>query len=128
MTYQITWEPHGVIVTYSESINSRVLLDCYVEVNKDSRYKHVRYQIINTLNLTTIDITSRDMQLFANLDKSNSVNIPNLKFALVANNKLVERLSHLYGREVGTTSWELARFNNLEEAKDWVSHIEEPAL
>jgi len=126
MTYEVIWEPHGVVVTYKNTLDSRSFMDSYIEVNRDIRYKSVKYQLVNTLYVNQVDINSHDMQLIADLDKSNSIKIPNLRFALVANLKALERLSHLYNREVKATSWKLAIFYSMEEARDWTSRVEKP--
>jgi hypothetical protein len=102
-------------------VTSVELLHGREEIYGDSRFDDVRYQLVNGLEMTSIDFNINFVKKMVALDAAASLSNPRVKIALVFQQlEDVQAINTEYGKLVGRSKWQVASFGSLTDAREWI--------
>lgn len=123
MPIRTYWEPEGFVFECSEVVTAQEI----AEINFDFLNVPVgitpRYQLINAEAIDRFDLNELDLVNLSADDLSVSRKYPNIKVAMVSQDKEARKLFMDYIKISWAinTSWELRVFNTLEAAREWLN-------
>lgn len=120
MPYENSWEQHGVYRAFSGKVTGKELLQSIQQVEADKRFDTIKYVINNFLEVTEIDVSSRDIKVIAAIDAAAALSNPDIKIAQVATNPQIEKLNEIYSSISGQSPYPTKVFNNVEDARRWI--------
>ncbi len=120
MSYEIIWEPHGVVKRFFGHVTSRELVQSVVEIEQDARFDVLRFCINDFLGITGISSSSRDVEEISVIDKGASLSNPRIKIAVVATSPEVIALTNEYANS-SMNSYTTKLFSSLGEAESWLA-------
>lgn len=121
MPHNIIWEETGTVWQFSGSVDSDEIFKAGLEYRQDPRSEGKRYRICDFLTIDDIEVTSDEALLIASLDESYAQKNPNVKVAVVAKLRMMKRMANFYVIGLQRSSWDARLFDNLEEARNWIS-------
>ena len=62
MSYEVTWEPRGVIKRFSALVTDNEMIQSVVDTEKDARFDELRYVINDFLGITGISMTKDSVE------------------------------------------------------------------
>jgi hypothetical protein len=120
MKDKTTWEPKGVIITFSDVVDGEELFQANEELYADERFDNIHYQIFDFTKVTEFKVEIDWITKLAAWDKAAALSNPNMKVATVATDEVTQMLSSLYSDESLESSWETQMFISIDEAQQWV--------
>jgi len=122
MPYTTTWEANGIVWKYSKVVTDSDILDANYEFYGDDRSDTARYQIVDGLAITNLDLTEDLLERLAIMDAESSRRIRNVKVALVGIDAKVRASFQAYvdaSQEHGG-NWSIALFTDIDSARRWI--------
>ena len=122
MPYTTTWEANGIVWKYSEVVTDSDILDANYEFYGDDRSDTARYQIVDGLAITNLDLSEDLLERLAIMDAESSRRIRNVKVALVGIDAKVRASFQAYvdaSQEHGG-NWSIALFADVDSARRWI--------
>lgn len=120
MSYEIIWEPCGVIKRFFGHVTSHDLLQSVVEIEMDARFDELRYCINDFLGITGISSSPQDVEEISVVDKGASLTNPRIKIAVVTTSPEVISLANEYANS-SLNSYPTRIFSSLDEAGSWLA-------
>jgi len=117
--YSTTWSTDGVAWRYWGRVTGEELLQSNREVYGDARFRGIRYQIVDLMNVDRFDVSSYDMAVLAKMDHAAARVTPSVRVAVAAASDLIRMLSIYYEAESADSPWEHHIFESLSEAQMW---------
>ena len=118
MSYEIIWEPCGVIKRFFGHVTSHDLLQSVLEIEMDARFDELRYCINDFLGITGISSSPQDVEEIAVVDKGASLTNPRIKIAVVTTSPEVISLANEYANS-SLNSYPTRIFSSRDEAGLW---------
>lgn len=115
---KITWNGDNVIVKYSGSVNAKMFLENIALVLRNPSLERQVYHIKDMLDVTAVDISEVEFQMFILIDRSLQKWKKDLNYILVVNPNL-EEMANKYREALGDTTWNFMTFYSIEEATNW---------
>ncbi len=119
MSYEIYWEPHGVIKRFFGHVTSDELVQSVVEIEKDARFDTLRYCINDFLGISGISSSTRDVEEISVIDKGASLTNPRINIAVVAISPDVLALASEYANS-SLNAYPTKLFSSLDDARSWL--------
>jgi len=120
MTINIKWEDKGIYWKCSGIVTAEEIFETDKKINGDSRCDDVRYQIIDLLDVTDLNVKAREVTEIAHYDKAAALSNPRMKIAIVSKDETIQSLASLYLAESMESQWKSSIFNTIEDALEWV--------
>jgi hypothetical protein len=121
MPYRIRWEGHGVYRRFFGVITLEEFREANKEMRTDVRYEGVRYIISDYLEARPApDITERDLQNYAELERLYFYSSPDIVQAIVATDPKTVSFARYY-EALGVSPYCLADFATVDEARHWTA-------
>jgi len=125
LSYQISWEKHGVVQKFYDFISAAELVSCNEDIYGDSRFDSIHYQILDLIDVRaaeTSDTTEalRVVQRVAAIDSAAAKTNPNVKIAVVARLESLGSLASLYSSELADSPWVCEIFETVAAARQWL--------
>lgn len=120
MSYEIIWEPRGVIKRFWGHVTSNDLVQSVVEIEMDARFDTLRYCINDFLGITGISSSQQDVEDISVIDKGASLTNPRIKIAVVATSPEVISLANEYAN-TSLNSYPTKIFSSLDDAGSWLA-------
>ncbi len=120
MSYEIIWEPHGVIKRFFGHVTSNDLVQSVVEIEMDARFDTLRYCINDFLGITGISSSQRDVEEISVIDKGASFTNPRINIAVVTTSPMVISLANEYANS-SLNSYPTKIFSSLDDAGSWLT-------
>lgn len=120
MSYTIEWEENGVSITFSKTVTSEDLIQSAYEIFGVAEFDDMKYQLVDTLAVTQVQINKTDMKKIAALDKAAAKSNPRVFVAVVATLEMIKELSQFYAEENQDSPWKTQVFETIKDAKSWI--------
>lgn len=120
MSYKNIWEEHGVYRKYNDKVTGKEIRQAIEEVEGNVRFELVRYVISDFLEVTEQNVTPRDIEIFAAIDKAASITNPDIKVAIVATDEAIQSMASMYINLAIDIPFNCKIFTDLDEAREWV--------
>lgn len=124
MSYIIHREKQGNYLVFSGSLTSEDLINCNKEFYADPDFPTYKYVIINFNAVEKFPIETSAIRAVAEMDAEHVKINPNLKTAIVANQRVITGLTNMYQTFFelagNNPTWETQIFETLEEARKWL--------
>ena len=120
MSYENTWEKYGVYRKFGDHITGREVLKAVQEVEGDARFDSVRYVISDFLDVIEQDISPRDVEIIAAIDRVAARSNSKFKVAVVATLPSIRELAALYTELSHDAPFPSRLFDRIDEAREWV--------
>lgn len=121
MSYELVWEPEGVLIRCWGTLTDDDLLRGNAEVYEDPRFgPSIRYQLFDALSVEALDLRTETVREVARADREKSKEFPGLVVALVAGPGALYGLSRLYAMQIEPSAWKTEIFTDLAAARAWL--------
>ncbi|URI07926.1 hypothetical protein MW290_04895 [Aquincola tertiaricarbonis] len=84
MPYELSWEPRGVVVTYSGNLLHEELLERHQQIAADARFDDLRYAIVDTLPTQSLSLSRADVEEVDAFLRGPACTNPNIRVVFVA--------------------------------------------
>ena len=98
MSYEIIWEPAGVIKRFFGEINGAELMQAGIDTEGSSRFDELRYVINDFLEVTAFSVGTDHVDEIAAIDQAASITNRNIRIAVVATHPEIVALADHYAR------------------------------
>lgn len=121
MALSLSWEPDGLIRTFTGELNGRMVLESKIAVVRNKRYKGIQYEINDFTKVTGFSVTPAHIKAFANVDMIASNVKHSLRVALVSPDGALMELAHNFCdlMQQQEHAFECKVFSALEDARLW---------
>lgn len=121
MPYRLRWEGHGVYRRFFGVVTAAEFLEAYREMVSDVRYEGIRYIISDYLDAVPgPDLTERDLEAFAKLERLRFYDSPDTVQAMVAGDQKTLNYARYY-ESLKISPHCMATFTTVEDARRWVA-------
>lgn len=121
MPYKIIWEDKGIYIKWFGIISAEENIRLNGEIYGTKLFETIDYQIGDFLDAEYATFSERDIYIIATLEKQASRWNKNLKVAHIANDPEIINAIRSYELNMRESGWEFGLFDNLEDARKWVS-------
>ncbi|MDR2188774.1 MAG: hypothetical protein LBE62_12130 [Azonexus sp.] len=120
MSYQITWEPDGVLVSFAAPVTARDLIGSVRNMHADSRFDEGSY-VINQLPDEVCPTLTEDALIeLAALNYGAYTSHPNSRIVFVTTDAALGQLIESVLMRPELASYQVKAFNSLVAARDWL--------
>lgn len=119
MTYQIEWEPRGVIKRFSGQVTDHDMLQSVLDTESDRRFDDLRYVINDFAGITGSSVAIPTIEDIAIADKGASRSNPSIRIAVVTTCPEIRRLTESYASSP-LNAYETRIFASTDEARSWL--------
>lgn len=122
MPYNTEWENKGIIWKFYDHVSAQEIEDANAEFYGDERSDRSKYQIIDALNVSSLEWNEIDIASAAAHDIGAERIIKNMKVAYVAKDEdIIAKLEkYIDISKRLNSSWKFKGFEDLLQAKKWV--------
>lgn len=124
MSYEIIWEPRGVVKRYFGHVTSADMVQSVTDVEGNPRFDDLRYVINDFLAIDDISSSQKDVDDISVLDKGASFTNPQIRIAVVTTSPDVTALATAYA-ESSMNAYPTKIFASLSEARSWLDAPEQ---
>jgi hypothetical protein len=123
MAHNTIWEEKGLFWQFSGEVTALEVQEANNELYSDPRFDTAEYFIWDMTDVSEVCLTESDVGHAVAMDRGASFTNNRLNGALIANNEHIRNLITQYidASAVSGNPWKLKLFNNLEEARSWLS-------
>jgi len=122
VSYEIVWEPHGVIKRYSGLLTDNDMIQSVIDAEKDVRFDELRYVINDFLATTGVSLTNESVEEISVMDSGAACTNPNIRIAVVTSLPEIKELATLYANSP-LNAFPTRIFHTLGEARSWLGDI-----
>jgi hypothetical protein len=122
MPYKTVWEDRGIVWHFEGDVTAAEIEAANEEFYVDERSDRARYQIIDALQVTSVEWSDQNITEAAAMDMGAEASIKRVRVAYVATDALIISLLEKYVdiSRMMNTSWQFKGFGELSIAKAWV--------
>ena len=120
MSYEIIWEPSGVIKRFLGHVTSNDLIQSVVEIEQDAHFDTLHYCINDFLGITGICSSMQDVEDISVIDKGVSLTNSRIKIAVVTTSPEVIFLANAYANS-SLNSYPTKIFSTLDDSRTWLA-------
>jgi hypothetical protein len=96
MSYEVFWEPHGVVKRFFGHVTSDELFQAGVDLQGDARFDQLRYVINDFLDIMGFSFSSREVDELSAIDNVASRTNQKLKLVVIATDPGIIELANQY--------------------------------
>jgi hypothetical protein len=119
MTYQIEWEPRGVIKRFFGQVTDHDMLQSVLDIESDRRFDDLRYAISDFSGITGSSVGISTIEDIAIADKGASRSNPSIRIAVVTTSAEIRLLAERYAGSP-LNAYETRIFASEDEARSWL--------
>ena len=119
MPHKLIWEPKGVYWKYYGKISGKEVIDASTAIYGDPRFDNLKYKLVDFTDVEIFDMNDNEMLQIACQHTAASMSNPNIKNALISNEKTKE-LSEKFCSFFKNFSWEVQVFQDMNKANEWL--------
>ena len=123
MPHTTTWEEDGIYWQFYGVVDAKEYFETDAELYNDPRSDHIKYWIWDGANIEELAISDIHAELIAATDWAATEHNQKVKGAMIVKDAGIQNLMELYIKtsKEFESSWQFKIFDNLEEARQWVS-------
>ena len=122
MPYTNTWESEGLYRKFVGKVNGGEILESNYELHTDSKFNAIKYIINDFTEVTEYSIETAYINAYATSDEIISNTKGKLKIALLVTQPSLVSLANSYREQMKGKLFECEIFQNIEDARKWVSN------
>lgn len=122
MAHLNKWEDCGLYREFKDSITGKEVLDLNLDIHGDPRFDNIKYVINDFTKVNDFDFSDMDINLIAITDNVATLSNPRLKIALIVTLQPLMKWADSYCEHMKGSLYETKIFDNLSDAKKWVSN------
>ncbi|MGE5450479.1 MAG: hypothetical protein ACM3VZ_01375 [Acidobacteriota bacterium] len=120
MSYELIWEPRGVIKRYFGVLTSRDLIEPVERTESDPRFDNLRYVINDFVAVDGLDLGPFDVDHVAAVDHAAAKTNDNIWIAVVTTSSDVIALVERYA-ELSRNAFPTRIFDTMTQARSWLA-------
>lgn len=122
MAYELIWETRGVVCRFTGVASDQDLRAANLGMTEDPRFDCLEYQLVDFVDVETLDFTSNMIRWAASHDYQASMRNSSVRVAIVGDNTLLLGLANMYRAlfDIEGGTWEQGQFNTVDEARVWL--------
>lgn len=131
MAHLDIWEREGLCRVFTGKISCSEILDSNIELHASPRFDDIKYLINDFTGSTEFEASSRDIKECIAIDNAASKSKQQLRVAMVAKIEPILTCAHLYALKMENSSFECRIFDNIDDARCWLSELKliaEPSI
>lgn len=121
MSYELRWEPHGVIKRFYGEVTDHDVMQSVIDIESDMRFDAVRYVINDFLQCTGYAVSGETVDQIAVIDCGASHTNSHIRIAVVTTSPEVVALATRYAQSP-VNRYPMRMFATMDEARTWVDH------
>ncbi len=121
MPCEVFWEEEGVWRRFSGLVTGDDILRSNLQVHTSNQFRKLKYQIVDFSGTTEFNVAEEDMRTISEYDAALAGVAPRLKVAVITVREEIIGYRALYKEGAPDSCWELAYFEDLQSARNWVS-------
>ena len=121
MPYHIIWEEEGVTIKFTRSASAKEVMAIDDLIYAHPLFDRMKYQIFDFTGIDAFNFTSEEMIVIGSLDKSASRWNTQMKVAIISTSESFLKSLEYYEKKITGSPWITRVFDNMEEARRWVS-------
>ena len=116
------WEEKGLYREFSEHITGEEVLNLNLAIHGDPRFDNIKYVINDFTKVNDFDFSDMDINIIAVTDNVATKSNPRLKIALIVTLQPLMKWADSYCELMKGSPYKTKIFDNLSDAKKWVSN------
>ncbi len=126
MPYYTNWKKDGIIWKFYGDVTADEIERANNEFYENEGSDFAKYQIIDTLDVKSVEWNDIDIKKIAALDKGASIMINKLRVAYISNDEKVIKILEKYTEisRILNSTWEFRSFAETKPAIEWVKENE----
>ncbi len=121
MSYQTSWQGSDVQITFEGAVVFDDIIEADNLLYGDPRFDTMKYTLFDLLKVEKFDVSEKEAEVIASLDRASSVWNNHIKVAIVAIDPYIVELITLYKNNMAGTKWIIRGFENIRDATGWCS-------
>ncbi len=123
MSYEISWEPSGVVFRFSGVVSDEDLIASNEEVHTSPLFPTMRYEIVDFSLIEEFGASSATVRAIAESDQRAAETNPDVKEAIITSAPLIRGMSNMYAltHESKGGTWTVEIFEREKEARAWAT-------
>ena len=117
-----TYDGIGVEFITSGVVTGKDIIEANKEVVKNDNFLNLRYQIIDRINCTKFQVSSKEVKIIANQDKSAGKINPNIVIGIISKTDLQYGISRMYQAYVEKSGFLTHVFRDRKNAEEWIKN------
>ena len=122
MAFEITWEPRGVVRTFSGTLTAAEFIRSIEAVHNDWRFDNLYYSINDFLAVTDIDVSELTAETAAARAIGASMSNPRLLMAVISRDARILSLAGTFLKP-RYRSYPLQVFDDMTRARAWIEKV-----
>ncbi len=119
MSYEITWEPFGVVKRFYGCLTGDDLKQSGMKLHGDERFDVIKYVINDFLGVEDVSVTEDDIEEINAIDNAASRSNRKLKLSVVATNEGILELAARYANSADNIH-PFGIFTTIDDARNWL--------
>lgn len=119
MPHKLIWEPKGVYWKYYGQVSGKEVIGASTEIYGDPRFDDLKYKLVDFTDVEIFNMNNDEMLQIACQHKAANLSNPNIKNALISNEKTKD-LSEKFSAFFKGSTWEVQVFQDINEANEWL--------
>lgn len=119
MSFEITWEPSGVVKRFYGRLTGDDLKESGKKLHGNERFDIIKYVINDFLGVTEVSVTADDVDEINAIDNAASYSNQKLKLSVVATNQRIVGLATQYANSLDNI-YPFGIFSTVEAARTWL--------
>ncbi|MCW9047284.1 MAG: hypothetical protein OQK46_04325 [Gammaproteobacteria bacterium] len=111
----------GIEILASGIVYGRDIIQSHQKIYHEKHLKKQKYHIIDKSKCTEYDVTAKDIEMIAELDKKASKINPNIIIAVIESESLQFSLTGVWQAYVKNYIFKTETFQSREQAIDWIT-------
>ena len=125
MSYEIVWEPRGVVKRFFGQLTSNDMMLSVAETEGDARFDDLRFVINDFLGVSDVMSSHRDVEEIAAIDSIAAMTNPRIRVAIVTTLPIVVEMAEGYINSP-LNKYPTKMFQTLEDARTWIHQTTPP--
>jgi hypothetical protein len=122
MSYQIDWEPRGVVKRFFGHLTDHDMLQSVLDTESDRRFDDLRYVINDFSSITGSSVEIPTIEDITIADQGASRSNPSIRIAVVTSSPEIRALAECYARSP-LNAYETRIFATEAEARNWLHEV-----
>ncbi len=120
MSYELVWEPHGVVLNFSGQLVPNDPLNATADYEGDSRFDELLYVIADYTQITGCDARPDDIENVWAIDWAAKHSNPKIRKAVVTTSTAVIKMADHYRNNLGA-AYPVEIFATRADARAWLN-------
>lgn len=125
MPYQTHWEPRGIVWRFYGDVTAQEISNANDEFYTDERSDRAKFQIIDALEVRSVEWSELDIGITAAYDIGADRIIKKIRVAYIATDpEIIEKLEkYIEISRLLNSSWQFEGFRNANDARMWINSL-----